>query len=511
LRFSPWPIDRTPSAIAFRFRVEDAERAAVFQLNEGSSVVLEIDEFRIEYYLDAGQDPTGLETRLRAIADDLRASRDFMVALGCEFHARQDVHILDIGSDLGVVTEKSFLFELSKRHVDSDPETSVRATVAHEFTHVFQLIGLGGTWPDDLSEDFWIEGNAEYGADEVFDGNDYLIFDPYDEAVSSRGLRFHQNGMSYRRVTFWKSLKAQNGSFNVCEMIDAYVDNGRNGIAGLGALLGGDDARLEAYATFIAAWNHVRTENLLEDADVWFGDGDTPEFATRVGGRAVDGAQEYRWKENMHSTPGGESAILEVEDGGTMEIEVISPTDGYLLYVYDAEGERLAELNSGARTTRVDVTADVYLSLGVRQDGMVMWTNNLEIEVVARLECEDGDCGICAGDGAPCGGSGPSFDDGCCEGSICVVGACRPDDGARERGSCDTTEGCASGLVCKPVGSMEAARTCCARDTDYCESKADCCGFMDCTDNRCVGRTSGQECLSGDCVGVSFCDSGTCT
>ncbi len=115
--------------------------------------------------------------------------------------------------------------------------------------------------------------------------------------------------------------------------------------------------------------------------------------------------------------------------------------------------------------------------------------------------------------GEPCSGSGTSFDEECCDALICVVGACREPIGAREREACDPTmvDACASGLSCRRVGSMDASPTCCAQDGEYCEAKADCCGLMDCTGNRCVGRTSGEECMNGDCVGASFCDAGTCT
>ncbi len=112
--------------------------------------------------------------------------------------------------------------------------------------------------------------------------------------------------------------------------------------------------------------------------------------------------------------------------------------------------------------------------------------------------------------GGFCGGSGPEFDDQCCGDAICVVGACEPPDGGRERDDCAERD-CALGLACGPVGTADAAPTCCARDSDYCESKDDCCGMMDCLGNQCVGRTSGQACMVGDCLGASFCDAGVCT
>jgi hypothetical protein len=119
---------------------------------------------------------------------------------------------------------------------------------------------------------------------------------------------------------------------------------------------------------------------------------------------------------------------------------------------------------------------------------------------------------MCGDDGAPCGGSGTSFDDECCDELICVVGACRPNMGERERASCDPTAvgACALGLDCRPVGSETASPTCCAEAESYCAAKEDCCGLMDCVSNRCVGRTVGEACVNGDCIGTAVCVSGTC-
>ncbi len=121
-----------------------------------------------------------------------------------------------------------------------------------------------------------------------------------------------------------------------------------------------------------------------------------------------------------------------------------------------------------------------------------------------RLFCDNTDAS-CSMEGGPCTGSGTRFDGDCCDGLICVVGACRMNEGGREQAACDSAP-CAAGLACMPVGSAGATPTCCARDEDYCETKNDCCGLMDCVERRCVGRTTGQSCLPGDCVGVSFCD-----
>jgi hypothetical protein len=116
----------------------------------------------------------------------------------------------------------------------------------------------------------------------------------------------------------------------------------------------------------------------------------------------------------------------------------------------------------------------------------------------------------CRDDGEPCSGSGPAFDAQCCEGSICVVGACRPNAGGRERAPCTEEAMCASGLACRPVSSPIAAPTCCARASDYCETKADCCGLMDCFSNQCIARVTGDSCILGDCAEGSYCEDGLC-
>ncbi|MEM9192002.1 MAG: M4 family metallopeptidase [Myxococcota bacterium] len=124
-------------------------------------------------------------------------------------------------------------------------------------------------------------------------------------------------------------------------------------------------------------------------------------------------------------------------------------------------------------------------------------------------ECQGAACAPASGcnmEGAPCSGSGRAFDGECCGDLICVVGRCQPAGGRREGAACEDTE-CAPGLACREVMGSNLIGQCCARDSDYCSSKADCCGHMECTDNRCVGRQNGESCILGDCVGGSFCDS----
>jgi len=149
-----------------------------------------------------------------------------------------------------------------------------------------------------------------------------------------------------------------------------------------------------------------------------------------------------------------------------------------------------------------DVVDNCPLDFNPDQDGDVCAATEPEPEMPVEM--------VCADQGAPCSGSGSAFDDECCGDLICVVGACQPADLPREQAACD--EGyCARGLSCRRVGSAEAEPTCCARDEDYCEVTQDCCGLQDCVSNRCVGRVSGEECMSGDCVGASYCDGGTCS
>ncbi|MEM9193829.1 MAG: hypothetical protein AAGF12_31935 [Myxococcota bacterium] len=496
---SPHPSVRAPGALTVTTRARPAE-AMVFQINEGRSTELHADEFHIQYFLEPDEDPGASEGILRAIANDLQVSRDYLLALGCEFAETQDVYIHDLGGDRGRVTEGTRSLEIDRIHIDEDPRSSVQATVAHELIHVFQLIVLGA-FPLDRGEDFWIEGNAEYGADEVFNGNDYLsaVFEPYDGSVTGKGLYDWQGIHSYQLVAFWKSVKAQHGGFNVCEMIDAYMAEGENGLAALSSILGGDETRVDTYANFVAAWNHVRSPELLEDADQWFGDGSRPEFVTAI---APGEAGAFRWEDSMHHIPGGQSARFDIASAGPVTIRVESPVQGFLGLVFDEMHMPLGRLEPGGAPLELAVEGPIYVDLAARQDGTVEFGPDQQIVVVV----EPGDGGsACEPVGAPCGGSGSTFDDECCGDAICVVGACQAPN-RREGESCEAPDHCARGLACGPVGSAEAERTCCARDTDYCKEKADCCGLMDCVSNRCVGRESGEQCVLGDCTGGSFCD-----
>lgn len=125
---------------------------------------------------------------------------------------------------------------------------------------------------------------------------------------------------------------------------------------------------------------------------------------------------------------------------------------------------------------------------------------NIRVEPVLRSSCSES--------GAECSASGPAFDAECCGALICVVRTC-VEPGAREGEPC-ADGSCARGLACRPVGSAGASPTCCARDGDYCEAKADCCGLMVCEGGRCVARTVGESCVFGDCEGASICSEGTC-
>ena len=185
-------------------------------------------------------------------------------------------------------------------------------------------------------------------------------------------------------------------------------------------------------------------------------------------------------------------------------------------YVYNPDQRPVPECTNCANRTMCEGCTLTTGCVWCRTDagmGACMHETQMD-ECMGELIEEQPMCApMCGAEGGPCSGSGASFDDDCCEGLICVVGACRQPLGGREQASCDPgmADSCARGLSCRPVSTDTAAPTCCARDTDYCESKADCCGMMDCTANRCVGRTSGQSCVNGDCVGTSYCSGGTCT
>ncbi|MEM9188527.1 MAG: M4 family metallopeptidase [Myxococcota bacterium] len=123
---------------------------------------------------------------------------------------------------------------------------------------------------------------------------------------------------------------------------------------------------------------------------------------------------------------------------------------------------------------------------------------------------DEGSCtAVCGLEAAPCSGSGSAFDGECCGALICVVGSC-VQAGLREQAACsEDTADCARGLACRPQTSA-GPTACCARGGDYCQTKADCCGFQECTNNTCIARNEGESCLLGDCDGIGFCEAGVC-
>ncbi len=236
-------------------------------------------------------------------------------------------------------------------------------------------------------------------------------------------------------------------------------------------MVGGDSVRLQTYATFIAAWNHVRTADVLDDSDVFFSSSKS-EFVDEVRGNlSAEGYREYTWQKKTRNPAGGESARLVLEEEGTLEIEVRKPMSDFLLYVYDDNHEQIGQVAAGDGMLSLEVSGEaIYLDMGI-----VQGSAGVDIDVFARIMAAE----QCASSGAPCSGSGSEFDDECCGDQICVVGACRPNTGGRERASCTDALGCASGLACDEVGSAEASPTCCARDTEYCVAKEDCCGLTE--------------------------------
>ena len=131
----------------------------------------------------------------------------------------------------------------------------------------------------------------------------------------------------------------------------------------------------------------------------------------------------------------------------------------------------------------------------------------------SNCSCAGSAC-VCAQLGAPCPGTGPELDSTCCGDAICVVGTCQEPIAAttgglcgREQARCD---GCCRGLACRPVGSLDAIPSCCARADAPCNSPGDCCGLMECRDGVCQGKVRGEACQLGDCIGSSYCADGLC-
>ncbi|MEM9195825.1 MAG: hypothetical protein AAGF12_42055, partial [Myxococcota bacterium] len=205
--------------------------------------------------------------------------------------------------------------------------------------------------------------------------------------------------------------------------------------------------------------------------------------------------------------PGGYSArFLGIGGPQTLAIQVESPTQGFAAEVYSAGHELLGVLSDRSPLLDLEgVDGDFYVTVAMAQNGQVRWADD-RAEVRVRI---NPGASMCTDEGASCGGSGPAFDDQCCGDLICVVGNCREPAG-REGDACGDEVSCALGLRCAPVGEADAA-SCCARDGDYCADSSDCCGLQECSGGRCVGRTIGQTCRLGDCVGTGFCAEGLCS
>ncbi|MEM9189223.1 MAG: M64 family metallopeptidase [Myxococcota bacterium] len=75
---------------------------------------------------------------------------------------------------------------------------------------------------------------------------------------------------------------------------------------------------------------------------------------------------------------------------------------------------------------------------------------------------------------------------------------------------CSEAERCDDMLVCGV--DTGGAEVWCVVEGQSCGANGDCCGEMQCTDNRCECQAVGQPCASGrDCCGGAFCDEGVCS
>jgi hypothetical protein len=127
------------------------------------------------------------------------------------------------------------------------------------------------------------------------------------------------------------------------------------------------------------------------------------------------------------------------------------------------------------------------------------------------MDCVDGEC-ACQARNSPC-----VEDTDCCEGDICVLGECVENSGCGRVGTACTGGDCCGSANCTQIGGATGPMQCCGRDGDPCEIDSECCGTMACgSDNTCECKTTGQDCIIGDCCGASFCNmptsgaNGTC-
>jgi len=532
-------------------------RRAYYRIVYGRNVVItRRDEFFVKLILNEGESRAGKVERIELIAAQLASDRDVILGEGCTFREEQRVIIRDLSADgvVGWVLPNAAELELNRSYfIDGAyPDPRWRDTVAHELTHVFQWINGGGRPAFARSEHWWLEATAVYNADEVVNLNAFADkYPPFNTSVSRLGLTDMSDGMHrYRLVSFFKSVKAQRGGFNPCSMMQMRRSLG-SGMAALDSMMGGPDATLDVFSRYVAGYDFVRTTDLLEDAPLFFPAG-TADFAER---RNYVGHREYVWTGFPQNPAGGHSARFagNSERAQDVTVEVISPTSGYVARIFGPMHEQIAEVRPGAAsTTLAGWTGVFYVVIAFSQSSTPAFgvDGTFDVKITTAYDCLDATdcpsclelegCSFCPGSGCettenngyscrgtpvtevaactacsrrggPCSGSGVAFDDECCDGFICVVGACQDNAGGRERATCPDSSQCARGLACRRVGSETAAATCCARNGDYCELKQDCCGLMECEGNRCRPQLSGEPCLLGDCEGVSFCSSGACT
>jgi hypothetical protein len=454
--------------------------------------------------------PSAIELGLDAMVDDLVRFRGAITSAGCAWRPdEQMVFVLNrasLGGSSGKVEPDSGWLAIAREQVlpypggsgGSERDRIARHIVAHELVHVAQWVMAGpGSFAD--AEDWAMEGSAVHMAD-LISNDEWRHLGPWTVGdVTRSGL---QRSHPYRIVAYFKSVEAQRGGFNACDLFRDWATTG-DSVRSMSNLLGGPDAHLDAYTTYVAAVDFLRTPDVLAAADVMFPSGDEPELVVEQSGYVAGTAHVWEHPATPHSSVTGYYPDGGGETRSGITIAVESPTDGFLARVYDAEHREVGELTPARpEIEAAGLRPPFYITVAADQERGATLLNDQFRVVIDSDACGDTPF-------TPCSGSGPAFDDECCGDMICVAGACVANEGQREGAACEA-DACAVGLRCAPVGMDDGAR-CCVRAGDYCGSKADCCGFMECTSNVCVAQAAGEACRIGDCEGASFCDAGTCT
>jgi hypothetical protein len=379
-------------------------------------------------------------------------------------------------------------------------------------------------------ERWWQEATAAYNADELVDLNQWIAkYSPFADSVTRLGLvdtsdSFH----AYELVVFFKALKAR-GGFNACDLMHARRDTG-TGIAGLASLLGGSDALLDAYTTFVSGYDYVRTETVLEDSTRLFPAGSS-EFALPS---SYLGWRDYHWYGTTSAAPGGHSARF---TGGTpqrVSVEVKEPATGYLARVYDAAHAELGELRPGA--ARLDIPApisDFYVTIAFSQDSATPFSSSrFDVAITSEYDCLDAtDCSACTnlegcgwcGAKAECNigliseSCGPSLvSDAAMCGACGANGSCESCANAEGCTWCNESAACVESAEAACAEPIEDAATCasvpmCALRGRSCSGSgpafdAECCAGLICVVGACQepGARERDACSDSDRCAVGL-------